>query len=133
MRVVPDANVVASGIFWAGPPNQVLRRCLSGKDTLLVSVPILAEYREVIRRLAGAEPAIFSRWDLLLTAVGEMVEPQRLGGVCRDADDEKYLEAAVGGRAQALVSGDKAILVLNEIRGIPILSPRAFLSGLSRS
>ena len=57
-----------------------------------------------------------------------MVEPQRLVGICRDPDDEKYLEAAVGGRAQALVSGDKDLLVLKTIHGIPVLSPRAFLS-----
>lgn len=129
MRIVLDANVVASGVFWSGPPHQILRRCLLGKETLLVSAPILAEYREVLKRLAGASGAdIFRKWDVLLAETGEMVVPQSVGRVCRDPDDEKYLEAAVGGRANAVISGDKDILVLKDIRGIPILSPRAFLS-----
>lgn len=49
--------------------------------------------------------------------------------ICRDPGDHKYLEAAVGGRAQALISGDKDLVVLKVIEGIPILTPRAFLLG----
>ena len=42
------------------------------------------------------------------------------------------MEAAVGGRAQALVSGDKDLMVLKEIDGIPIFSPRAFLQFIEK-
>lgn len=76
MRLILDANVVASGIFWSGPPSEILRRWIRGKEALLVSVPILVEYREVLARMA------------------------------------------VGGRAQAIVSGDKDLLVLKEVRGL---------------
>ena len=44
----------------------------------------------------------------------------------------QYLEAAVGGRAQALVSGDKDLLVLKKIDEIPIFSPRAFLQSVEK-
>lgn len=53
MRVVLDANVVVSGIFWSGPPQNILKRWLKGKLTLLVSGPILAEYQDVLRRMTG--------------------------------------------------------------------------------
>jgi predicted nucleic acid-binding protein len=43
MRVVLDVNVI-SGIFWSGPPQIILKRWLGGKLTLVISVPILAEY-----------------------------------------------------------------------------------------
>ena len=128
MRVVLDANVVVSGIFWSGPPHQILRRWLQGEETLLVSAPILAEYREVLDRMAGSSGnAIFTKWNRLLTEISEMVEPQRLSGICRDPDDDKYLEAAVGGKAQAIVSGDKDLLAVKKVHAIPILSPKAFL------
>ena len=128
MRVVLDVNVVISGIFWSGPPNAILRRWLEGKFTLLVSEPILAEYREVTLRMTGSrDPAIFTKWNRLFTELSEIIEPQLRPGICRDPDDDKYLEAAVGGRARALVSRDKDLLVLKEIDGIPIFSPRAFL------
>jgi len=128
MRIVLDTNVVISGIFWAGPPQTILKKWLGGKVTLLVSAPILAEYRNVLQRVRGKRDfADFSKWDRLLTELSEAVEPKQLPGICRDPDDDKYLEAAVGGQAQALVSGDKDLLVLKDIHGIPILSPRAFL------
>lgn len=131
MRIVVDANVVASGVFWSGPPSEVLKRWLRGMETLLVSAPILEEYRDVLERLAGGTNSTVARWNLLLTELGERVEPRRLGGLCRDPKDEMYLEAAVGGRADAIVSGDKDVLVMRNVLGIPILSPRAFLMGLS--
>ncbi len=127
MRIVLDANVVASGIFWSGPPNEILRRWLSGTETLLISMPILAEYREVLKRLAG-DSDLTAHWNLLLAEMGEMVEPSRLAKLCRDPDDEKYIETAVGGAAQAIVSGDKYLLTLKTAYDIPIVSPRAFLS-----
>lgn len=128
MRVVLDVNVVVSGIFWSGPPNAILRRWLQGKMTLLVSAPILVEYREVLERMTGSSgTAIFTKWNRLLTEFSEIVEPRKRAGICRDPDDDKYLEAAAGGNAQVLVSGDKDLLVLKKIDGIPILTPRAFL------
>jgi len=128
VRFVLDANVVISGIFWSGPPHKILRQWLDGKATLLVSTPILAEYREVLQRMCARQGlSIFAKWNLLFTELSEVVEPQRLVGICRDPDDNKYLEAAVGGRAEAIVSGDKDLLVLEKIHAIPILSPRAYL------
>ncbi|MFV1981484.1 MAG: putative toxin-antitoxin system toxin component, PIN family [Rhodothermia bacterium] len=46
---------------------------------------------------------------------------------CRDPKDNKYLEAAVSGGAECIVSGDDDLLVLHPFRRIPILRPRAFL------
>jgi len=130
MRVVLDANVVISGIFWGGPPQQILKRWLEGKLTLVMSAAILAEYQDVLRRMTGDKGVdIYAKWNHYLTELGEFVEPLRVAVVCRDAGDQKYLEAAAGGRVQALISGDKDLAVLKVIDGIPILTPRAFLLG----
>lgn len=68
MRVVLDANVVVSGIFWSGPPQQILKRWLEGKLKLLVDETILAEYRDVLRRMTGAQGvSLFAKWNRLLT------------------------------------------------------------------
>jgi predicted nucleic acid-binding protein len=45
---------------------------------------------------------------------------------CRDPDDDKFLELAVNGRADAIISGDIDLLVLDTFRGIPIITPAAF-------
>jgi predicted nucleic acid-binding protein len=46
---------------------------------------------------------------------------------CRDPKDNMILELAVSGQANTIVSGDNDLLTLNPFRGIPILSPTAFL------
>ena len=90
MRFVMDANVLVSGIFWSGPPNQILRRWLEGRGILLITAPILAEYREVIERLAE-DSELGARWNVLLTEFGEIVPPAKFEAqLCRDKDDEKY-------------------------------------------
>lgn len=50
---------------------------------------------------------------------------------CRDPKDDKFLDAAVSGQADFLVSGDADLLVLHPFRGIPILTPAAFLDAVA--
>jgi predicted nucleic acid-binding protein len=47
--------------------------------------------------------------------------------ICRDAEDDKFLELAVNGRADVIVSGDADLLSLHPFHGIPIETPAAFL------
>lgn len=56
-----------------------------------------------------------------------MVEPEIRLAVCRDPSDDRMLELAVAGGAAAIIAGDQDLLTLSPFRGIPILSPRAFL------
>jgi predicted nucleic acid-binding protein len=49
--------------------------------------------------------------------------------VCRDPTDDKFLELAVNGQADVIVSGDADLLVLSPFRKIPIIAPAAFLQG----
>jgi predicted nucleic acid-binding protein len=46
---------------------------------------------------------------------------------CRDPKDDKFLELAVHGRADLIVTGDQDLHTLNPFRGIAILTPNAFL------
>lgn len=127
MRVILDTNVVLSGILWHGPAKDIVNLWLEGKLTLLVSLPILEEYRDVLGRFIRPEMELFSKWDHLLANTSELVEPLPLAPVCRDPKDHIFLEAAVGGKAEHLVSGDKDLIVLKDIRGIPIVPPGVFL------
>jgi len=46
---------------------------------------------------------------------------------CRDAKDNKFLELAISGKASAIITGDKDLLVLHPFRGIPIITVSQFL------
>lgn len=105
MRVVIDTNVVLSGVLWHGTPERVLNLWLGGDLRLLVSLPILEEYREIFGRFIDPRTELFSKWDHLLSNASELVDPLPMAPVCRDPKDQIFLEAAVGGKAQYLVSG----------------------------
>jgi len=50
-----------------------------------------------------------------------------IAGLSEDPDDDKYIAAAIEGRAAFVVSGDPDLLAIGEHEGVRILTPRAFL------
>ncbi|HEY7678446.1 MAG TPA: putative toxin-antitoxin system toxin component, PIN family [Candidatus Methylomirabilis sp.] len=52
--------------------------------------------------------------------------------VCRDPSEDKFLAAAVEGKARYLVSGDPDLITLRAYRGITVVTPRQFLALLRR-
>jgi len=135
MRIVLDTNVFISGIFFTGPPYQILKAWRDGRVQLLVSPSILDEYQRI-----GAELALqFWEVDLkafldLLTVQAEIVLAPTLPPVIHDdPSDDKFLEAAVAGNASYIISGDKHLLTLSEFQGIQILKPRDFAQRYLRS
>jgi putative PIN family toxin of toxin-antitoxin system len=129
VRIILDTNVVISGIFFAGPPYQILKAWRGGKLHLVVSEEILAEYRRVGETLALQFPSI----DLLpilgmLRANAEVISVKCLPEpVCDDPDDDKFLACALAGDCKLIVSGDKHLLKASGFRGINVLTPREFM------
>lgn len=62
-------------------------------------------------------------------ALAELVHIAERIAVCRDPKDDKFLELAVNGKADVIVSGDADLLVLNPFRGITIVPPATFVQG----
>jgi len=58
----------------------------------------------------------------------EIVQSTQVITVCRDPHDDKFLEAAVNGRADVIITGDKDLLTLNPFAGVLILSPSDYLA-----
>ena len=138
-RAVLDANVfVSAAIRPEGPPGRILERCLREVAFDLVLSPAIVE--EILRALvypkvrkyfrAGADP---ERWIEAITVLADLVAGEcELSGVSDDPDDDKYVAAAVEGRAAFVVTGDPDLLNLVEHAGIRIVSPRLFLDVLAR-
>ena len=128
MRVVIDTNILISGIFWNGPPRKVLINWLEEKDDLLITIPILSEYRTVLSRICAAKGSnLFNRWNRYLTELSILVEPKQLPPICRDPADDVFLEAAIGGRANVIISGDKDLLSIKSIEDIPIITAKHYI------
>ncbi len=134
LRAVLDANVfVAAAIRPEGPPGLLLRRFLQSGSFELVLSPAIAteiatalDYPAVRRYVRG--PIDTARWLDSILLLADLVEDGSLPArVSQDPDDDKYLHAAVVGRASVVVSGDKHLLDLGDYEGVRIVSPRAFL------
>ena len=136
MRVVVDTNILVSALIRPqGRVGAVLWHLRQGNYTLLYTQSLLEELADVLSR-----PRIQHKYGLgqeaaetVLTLIllrGEAVAAERTITACRDPKDDKFLEAAVAGKADAIVSGDEDLLVLHPFEGIPILSPAAFLQML---
>ncbi|MFA4944940.1 MAG: putative toxin-antitoxin system toxin component, PIN family [Lentisphaeria bacterium] len=130
MNVVLDTNVFLAGVFFSGPPATILRAWREGRITLVVSPPIMDEYRRVMHELAEQFPAVDPGPPLELLAVhARLVEASPLPEVvCTDPTDDMFLACAIAGGSRIIVSGDKALLRTSGYRGIEVLTPRAFLS-----
>lgn len=131
LRFVFDTNVIASALLLKqSVARQAFDKALE-EGRLLVSQATVQELNEVLRR-KGFDKYVQEeeRIQFITALVREaiLVEITETITGCRDPKDSKFLELAVGGKASCIVSGDDYLLVLDPFRGIPVLTPRQFLS-----
>jgi len=134
-RIVLDANVMVSAFLVSdSAPAKLLYAVLRNSNLILLfSRETFAELERVlkypkIRKRLNVSEQTLNEILLLLAETSEFITPKSvLQGACRDLDDEKYLSVAVSGEADAIVTGDRDLLVLNEFKGIPIQTTRDFL------
>jgi uncharacterized protein len=128
MRVVVDTNIfVSAALKQASFPGIALHQAAQ-HHTLLKSAATEAQFFEVIARPYVA-PLIrpeTREWIMRLMASAELVTITEHVAVCRDPTDDRFLDVAVNGHADLILTGDKDLLVLNRFRGILIVAPAAF-------
>ncbi len=128
-RVVLDTGIVLSALLFPGKnPHRALLKAQQGH--VLASDETLLELAEVMSR---------SRFDRYLerglrrelvadyTNACETILILHPIRACRDPRDDKFLDVAVHGRADAIITGDQDLLILNPFRSIAILSPRDYI------
>jgi putative PIN family toxin of toxin-antitoxin system len=129
MKIVLDTNVFISGVFFSGPPYQILKAWRNQEFQIVISPEILDEYHRVGKELS----ARFSMVDLdpilkLIIAKAELIEAASLDeAVCDDPDDDKFFAGAIAGEVMLIVSGDKHLLKMSGYQGIEVIRPRQFV------
>ena len=134
LRAVLDANVyVSATVRPEGPPGRIIERFLRGAVFEVDLSPAVVEevlraltYPKVRRFIRGdVEPELWFE-DIVVPAdlvAGERAQPR----VCEDPDDDKYIAAALEGRAAFIVTRNHGLLTLKEYQAIRIVTPREFL------
>ena len=134
LRAVLDANVYVSAyIRPEGPPGQIVERFLrDAAFEIILSAEIV---EEVLRALAYPKIRKAARgkvdcelWFEDILVLAQLITGDfKTAGVSEDPDDDKYIAAAVEGRAAFVVTGDPDLLDIGEHEGVRIVNPRAFL------
>lgn len=134
MRAVLDTNVIVSAFLSrSGAPARAMELLAQEAFVLLVSEPILEEYVRAlaygkVRERHGLDEAAVSSVIDDLAAASVLVESeQSLRVVQGDAADDKFFECAIAGGADVVVSGDAAVLAVEEYRGIAVVTPAVFV------
>ena len=130
-RVVIDTNVLISGILSStSTPALAVEKAIRGaqlvatSETLreLIEKLLLPKFDRYVRR--ERREALLQR----VVSLVEIVEVLQSARASRDPKDDKFLDAAVNGRAGVLVTGDRDLLDLNPFRGIAIVTPAEYLT-----
>jgi putative PIN family toxin of toxin-antitoxin system len=129
MRIVVDTNVFVSAALKESSWPAETVRWIGRYGGLLKSAATEQELLAVLRRprFAGKLPPWFVPELRRILDVAELVQIIERVALCRDREDDKFLELAINGRADVIVSGDGDLLALDQVQGIPIVSPAAFV------
>jgi hypothetical protein len=134
IRAVLDANVFVSAVLTPkGVPAKILAAWRAERFSLVLSEPILQEVAAVLRysRIMRRHRWPEARIRLFIEELAHLaiLTPGELACtvVAEDLSDNRYLECAVEGEAELIVSGDEHLLGLGQWRGIRIVTPRDFL------
>ena len=129
-RFVFDANVIVSAFLFKNSPPRLALETAKNQGIIILSDTVIDELSNVLSRSKFDRYLAKSiRQELLETLVEAslLVQPSESTDECRDPKDNKYLELAISGHAESLITGDEDLLVLNPFRNIKIITVLEFL------
>lgn len=134
MRIVVDTNVLVSGLLNPyGAPGEIVRMISAGDIRLCFDARILSEYKGVLLRPKfGFDPAQVQALLDYIKAVGEVVAAQPLKQHLPDRHDEAFLEVAIAGRVQCLVTENLKHFPISKRQNALVLSPGEMIKMVQR-
>lgn len=129
-RLVLDTNVLVSRLLLPGGTAARAVDHALAHGVLLVSEETLAELVQVLSRPRFDRYVSMKdrrQFVNLLGGIARLVPITHRVAACRDPKDDKFLHVALNGEADAIISGDRDLLVLHPFHDVSILTPTAFL------
>lgn len=128
IKVCLDTNILISAFLFSGKPAQIFDLAVEGKITLLASPVIVAEFGRVLRDKFKRDERYIKRQLKVITDVAEIVTPKKKISELKYDPDNRVLEAAIAGKVDYIVTGDKKhLLPLKNFQRIPIVTASQFL------
>ena len=130
MKIIFDNNVLISASLLKDSTAYAAFRLAVSEHVIFSSIGTIKELfltltKEKFDRYVDIETRLEFIYEFReksrITSVGHKLS------ICRDPKDNMFLELALSGNADLIISGDNDLLVLNPFRGIPVISPREFV------
>jgi len=133
-KVVFDANVLVSGIVYAGRSKLLIDAVLEGKITLIISLQIIQEFKRIIARdkFKLSKNQQYTLMNFVLRISNIVRVKSRFKVVRQDPSDDIILSTACDGEVDYIVSGDEHRLSLKEFKGIRIVTVSEMLQLMKR-
>ncbi len=126
--VVVDTNVYVSAFLFGGLPERVFLFAEEGAFTICISPAIAQEIRSVLTRKFGwSKSELAELLDPFLVSLRTVIPSQQVN-LAKDRADNEILACALEAEAEAIVTGDDHLLKLKAFQGIPIMTPRQFIT-----
>jgi len=131
LKVFLDTNVLASSIATRGLCGELLEIIIHDHE-LLTCQPVLKELQRVLADKLRLPEAVVDGFLGLLKSEAQLIESRKTPSIAiKDADDIPILACALAANADVFVTGDRELLDLRAVDGLPIVSPRQLWSQLS--
>lgn len=130
MKIVFDTNVIVSALLIKSSNSRFAYEKAISRGKILASLPTLEELIEVLCRKKFSKYISLSDRNIFISEfslLAEIIKVNQKLNVCHDPKDNKFLELAISGNADCVVTKDEDLLVLDPFRKISILSPDVFL------
>jgi putative PIN family toxin of toxin-antitoxin system len=130
-RFVLDTNIIISSVLWPNSKPNVAVKKAQQLGIIIVSSVTWQELDTVLFRPKFDRYITFEERELFLLDLSQTVkfilETSFITDICRDPKDNKYLELAVNGRAECIITGDQDLLILHPFQSIEIITVNDFL------
>ena len=129
MRIVFDTNIFISALILPGSfAEKAILKIIEGSDELIISHDIIDEVLTVLSNKFSRNREALSRTAVNLAEISRIVKPTERISIFQDEPDNRILECAAAGKADAIVTGDKEMLKLGSYKEIKIITLKDYLS-----
>jgi putative PIN family toxin of toxin-antitoxin system len=127
MRIIIDTNIVISGLFFKGLPKKLLSELDELKFEICVNEEIFTEYtKKINQKILKPKYHLDKELRNKFFSSLQSFEIKSDLKVCRDPDDDKFINCAIDAKAIYIVSGDNDLLTIKNFAEIEIVTAREF-------
>ena len=125
MRVLLDTNVLVSAVTTRGLCEDIFRAVLADHE-LVTCTKVLQEITRILHTKISVPDSLISEYLELIRQDAILAEAEEAPDIqIKDVDDIEIIGAAISGKADVMVTGDREVLDIKPRRKLQIVSPRA--------